>query len=104
MFSIFLCSQSIGKFAFVVDDNPDGTRPTLLFTENETNMEDLYQTEHYTKFARDGFHKYVVNGMYIHFCAIIARLCAIISVYTRHMLWSSYSDSGALWRGMFHPL
>ncbi|XP_072013161.1 uncharacterized protein [Amphiura filiformis] len=57
------CShESLGKFTLVVDDAPDGTRPNILFTENETNMEELYKVEHYTKFARDGFHRYVVKG------------------------------------------
>lgn len=36
----------------------------LLFTENETNMERLFDTEHYTKYYKDAFHRYVINGMF----------------------------------------
>ncbi len=58
---ILFCLIS-GKFTFVVDDAPDGTRPDILFTENETNFKDMYKVDHYTKYARDGFHKYVIHG------------------------------------------
>ena len=34
----------------------------LLFTENETNTELLFNTEQYTSYVKDAFHRYVVNG------------------------------------------
>ena len=36
--------------------------PELLFTENETNMELLYQQPSRTPYVKDAFHRYVVNG------------------------------------------
>jgi mannosylglycerate hydrolase MGH1-like protein len=39
----------------------EGT-PELLFTENETNMELLYQQPSRTPYVKDAFHRYVVNG------------------------------------------
>ncbi|MFZ3214812.1 MAG: hypothetical protein WA192_02020 [Candidatus Acidiferrales bacterium] len=37
-------------------------KPELLFTENETNMERLFGQESKTKFVKDAFHRYLVNG------------------------------------------
>jgi hypothetical protein len=36
--------------------------PELLFTENQTNTERLYQTPNRTPYVKDAFHRYVVNG------------------------------------------
>ena len=36
--------------------------PELLFTENETNMERLFQTTSRTPYVKDAFHRYVVNA------------------------------------------
>ena len=36
--------------------------PELLFTENETNYERLYQTASRTPYVKDAFHRFVVNG------------------------------------------
>jgi hypothetical protein len=36
--------------------------PELLFTENETNTQRLYQTPNRTPYVKDAFHRYVVNG------------------------------------------
>ena len=40
----------------------------MLFTENETNMTKLYGVEHYTKFAKDAFNSYLIEGKgkYVH--------------------------------------
>ncbi len=37
-------------------------QPTLLFTENETNTRRLYDDAEGARYAKDGFHDYVVNG------------------------------------------
>ena len=37
-------------------------QPTLLFTENETNTRRLYGDDDGPRYAKDGFHDYVVNG------------------------------------------
>ena len=39
----------------------DGS-PTLLFTENETNYERLFQTKNRSPYVKDAFHEYVVHG------------------------------------------
>ena len=38
------------------------TPAQVLFTENETNRERLFNTESTTKFTKDAFHAFVVNG------------------------------------------
>ncbi|MCA8986115.1 MAG: glucosidase [Planctomycetaceae bacterium] len=39
----------------------DGSNPTLLFTENETNTKALFGTETYTPYVKDAFHRYVIH-------------------------------------------
>ncbi len=36
--------------------------PQLLFTENETNAERLFQAKNRTPYVKDAFHRYVING------------------------------------------
>ncbi len=36
--------------------------PELLFTENETNMERLFQQKSRTPYVKDAFHRYVIGG------------------------------------------
>ncbi|MEM6980814.1 MAG: glucosidase, partial [Planctomycetota bacterium] len=41
----------------------DTSNPTpLLFTENETNSELLFQTENFTAYTKDAFHRAVIDG------------------------------------------
>jgi len=37
-------------------------QPTLLFTENETNTRRLYGDEEGSRYVKDSFHSYIVNG------------------------------------------
>ena len=53
--------KMIWKFDTKIDNQP---KPDLLFTENETNTEKLYNMPHYTKYYKDAFHRYVVNGKF----------------------------------------
>ena len=39
-----------------------GAQPTLLFTENETNVERLYGAANPTPYTKDAFHEYVIGG------------------------------------------
>ncbi len=39
----------------------EGT-PELLFTDNETNMERLFQQKSRTPYVKDAFHRYVIGG------------------------------------------
>jgi hypothetical protein len=55
--------------AFVVDEPSVGRRwlhydgePTLLFTENETNTERLYGYRNGSRYVKDAFHRYVIDG------------------------------------------
>lgn len=36
--------------------------PTMMFTENETNLRRLYGAENKSRYVKDGFHDFVVNG------------------------------------------
>ena len=36
--------------------------PELLFTENETNMERIYNSKSATPYVKDAFHRHVING------------------------------------------
>jgi len=53
---------SLDRFRLAAAPGPDGTLPTFLFTENETNARRLYGTPNSSPFAKDAFHDYVVHG------------------------------------------
>ncbi len=55
---------SLGKFHFLVDDQPDGNSPPLLFTDNETNFEKLYGVPNEHPYVKDAFHEYVIKQNY----------------------------------------
>jgi hypothetical protein len=52
---------SLGKFHFLVEDEPGGESPALLFTENETNRQRLYNVPNEHPYVKDAFHDYVVH-------------------------------------------
>ncbi len=54
--------ESLGAFLLAADRGPDGEAPELLFTENETNVERLYQAPNGTPYVKDAFHEYVIHG------------------------------------------
>ncbi len=53
---------SLGNYVFVASEGPAGEKPTLLFTENETNAQALFGVQNPTPYVKDAFHRYVVNG------------------------------------------
>ncbi len=55
--AIGLNEPSIGQRWLYCDGAPE-----MLFTENETNNERLYNAENQTPFVKDGINEYVVNG------------------------------------------
>ncbi|XP_071790538.1 uncharacterized protein [Asterias amurensis] len=59
---IALTHESLDKMTIMYDVSPDGSEPSVLFTENETNSQKLYGIDNYTKYVRDAFHRYVVDG------------------------------------------
>jgi len=48
-----------GKRWLLIEGTPD-----LLFTENETNMERLFQAKSRTSYVKDAFHRYVIQSEY----------------------------------------
>ena len=54
--------ESLGTFHFAVGPGPQGAKPPLLFTENETNSRRLHDSENHSAFVKDAFHDYVVHG------------------------------------------
>ena len=54
--------ESLDRFRAAFGDHPDGGERELLFTENETNSELLFDTPTYTPYVKDAFHRYVING------------------------------------------
>jgi Mannosylglycerate hydrolase MGH1-like glycoside hydrolase domain/Glycosyl hydrolase family 63 C-terminal domain len=49
--------ESLGRYHLSCDGEPE-----LLFTENETNVERLFDSPNRTPYVKDAFHEYVVGG------------------------------------------
>jgi len=54
--------ESLGRFIWSVDVDPNGEQPRLLFTENETNRQRLWGEENPMAHVRDAFDRFVVHG------------------------------------------
>jgi hypothetical protein len=54
--------ESLGAFRAAFGKHPDGAERELLFTENETNSELLFNTPSYTPYVKDAFHRYLIKG------------------------------------------
>jgi hypothetical protein len=59
---VTLTHPIVGAMELVAADGPDGTAPTTLFCENETNVVRLFGGEALTPFPKDGINDHVVNG------------------------------------------
>ncbi len=53
---------TLGMLHFRAGADLDGRAPTLLFTDNHTNYQRLYQTPNESRYVKDAFHEYVVHG------------------------------------------
>jgi hypothetical protein len=53
---------TLKKFKLEAESVSNGDGPTLIFTENETNVSKLYKAENYSPYVKDGFHNYVISG------------------------------------------
>jgi hypothetical protein len=53
---------SLGDFRLDIEPAPDGSRPELLFTENESNQERLFGAPNPSPYVKDAFHEYVIHG------------------------------------------
>jgi hypothetical protein len=58
--SVDVDHESLGKLRLVAE--PRGDQPQMLFTENETNFQRLFNAPNAARFVKDAFHRYVVNG------------------------------------------
>ena len=52
----------LGKRWFAAGAAPDGSAPRFLFTENETNTQELFGVQNPTPYVKDAFHEYLVQG------------------------------------------
>ncbi|OAI53431.1 glucosidase [Planctomyces sp. SCGC AG-212-M04] len=52
---------SLGQFDWVIGPASDGTKPIIVFTENETNDERVYGSSSPSAFVKDGFHDFVIH-------------------------------------------
>ena len=55
-------NATLGTYWLSIETGPDGRRPQLLFTENESNAQRLWGVDNRTPFVKDGFHERVVHG------------------------------------------
>ncbi len=51
---------TLGKFRLVAEQLGQG--PEMLFTENETNTQRLFNSPNYTPYVKDAFHRHLING------------------------------------------
>ncbi len=52
----------MGRFHFCAVAGPGGQAPGLLFTDNETNLQRLFQVPNAGPLVKDAFHDYVIHG------------------------------------------
>ncbi len=53
---------SLAKMYFAADADPKGNSPAFLFTNNETNVQRLFNAPNAQAHVKDAFHEYVVHG------------------------------------------
>jgi hypothetical protein len=58
--SVDVDHATLGKFRLLAQ--PMGRQPEMLFTDNETNNERLFNSANAAKFVKDAFHRYIING------------------------------------------
>jgi hypothetical protein len=61
--SAVLCEHpTLGRFHFRAASDPGGRAPALLFTDNVTNNERIFQAPNAGPYVKDAFHEYVILG------------------------------------------
>ncbi len=59
------CSHAtLGAFEWHVDNGPDGQAPTLMFTENETNFERIFNLPSPGQYVKDGINNYIIHSQH----------------------------------------
>jgi hypothetical protein len=54
--------HELGPYELLIGDGPDGSRPELLFCENETNTARLFGATDGPRYPKDGINDHVVEG------------------------------------------
>jgi len=54
--------ETLGSFVFHVDSSDESSMDEWLFTENETNEEEIFHRESRSEFKKDAFHEYLIDG------------------------------------------
>jgi hypothetical protein len=54
--------ETLGRYALQFAPSSGGTRPTPLFTENETNNQRLFNSPNASPYVKDAFHRHIVEG------------------------------------------
>eukprot|EP00794_Sanderia_malayensis_P014391 gene14391-15890_t len=62
MNSVDCTHQTLEKFRFAWGVDQASKDPELWFTENETNSKELFDTDNYTTYVKDAFHRYLIGG------------------------------------------
>jgi hypothetical protein len=54
--------STLGEYRLMIESESTGKIPELLFTENETNTERLFEHENTSPFVKDAVHRYLIHG------------------------------------------
>jgi hypothetical protein len=54
--------ESLGPFYFQAGPDDKGAVPPLLFTDNESNLSELFHVPNQSQFVKDAFHKVLIQG------------------------------------------
>jgi hypothetical protein len=60
--AIWADHPTLGRYSLTIEPGPGGVAPELLFTENETNAERLFDAPNATPFVKDAFHAAIIEG------------------------------------------
>ncbi len=53
---------TLGEFEWIAGPGAEGAAPELLFTENESNLQRLWDTPNASPYVKDAFHRYLIEG------------------------------------------
>jgi hypothetical protein len=53
---------SLGRFHLAAAPGPDGTLPSFIFTENETNSHRIFNVPNSSQYVKDAFHEFIIDG------------------------------------------
>ncbi len=53
---------TLGAYRLDISPGPNGQAPALLFTENDTNLDRLFEIANPSPYVKDAFHDYLIHG------------------------------------------